>query len=299
MARQLYLAVSERRVQDILDLLRSFPPLRDETAVPGVVDMLHEEFYGTPNHGPILSVATGRVIARTTYAGQVPEAHIDVPTGGGAPRLKPFGGAVNFALERTGSEVRVIVRIRFVKKANRLETFYLPEAKRIGWRYAIDRAWNGRFTVFNGSTRLNVVFVPMFVTDPSESPDFTVTIDDGRSYIRADETAWWLWQEDSVAAHEFGHMVGNPDEYGLPAHGSDIPATMVPDPTERGRSSVEGLGPGVRIRPSPAGGTEALGLMGANVPGSRAEARHAWRVLNQINSTMRGAGEAQFRLEAH
>ncbi len=299
MVRKLYSAVSDRRVADILDLLRSFPALRDETVAPGVVDMLHEELYGTANHGPILSVATGRVTATAGHSGRFDEAHIDVPKGGGKPGLMKFGSRTKFMLARTASEVRVIVRIRFVQSGKPAQTFSLPEAKRIGWRYAIDRAWNGRFTVFNGTARLNVVFVPMFVTDSSELPDFEVEIDTSKDYVRADVTHWWLNQEDKVAAHEFGHMVGNPDEYGLPAHASDIPVATVPDPGQRRRSSVEGLGPGVKTRASAAGGTEAVGLMGANDDGSRAEARHAWTVLSQINSGLRAPGENAFRLEVH
>ncbi len=297
MTRQLYDAVHERRALDILDMLRSFPDLRDETKVPGVVDMLGEELHDTPIHGPILSVATARVTATSLYAGGFSEAHFDVPKGGGPVALMSFPGSAEFTLTRAGAEIRVLVRIRFVRKSHPSETFDLPEKQRAGWRNAIESAWNGRFTVFNGTTRLNVVFVPMFVLQQGDSPDFTVTMDEGSKYVRANETNWWLGQEDSVAAHEFGHMVGDPDEYGLPAHAADIPAAKVPDPSERRRSSVEGLGPGVRTQPSPDGGLEALGLMGRNVAGSRAEARHAWLVLDQINSTMRAAGEAPFQLE--
>ena len=96
MIRKLYLAVADRRVLDILDLLRSSPELRDETVTPGLIDMLHEELYGLSNHGPILSVAEGRVTARTPYRGGFKEAHIDVPPGGGKPTLTDFGTTPRF-----------------------------------------------------------------------------------------------------------------------------------------------------------------------------------------------------------
>ena len=302
MTRQLYDAVAERRAMDILDMLRSFPDLRDETKIPGVVEMLREALRDTPIRDPILSVATARVTATSPYAHTFAEAHFDVPKGGGPVELRKFTDFVKFTLTRAGAEIRVLVRIHFVRCSDPSETVDLPEKQRVGWRNAIERAWNGRFTVFNGTTRLNVVFVPMFVLEQSDSPNFNVTVDEGptdkcANDERSDEYHWRLGQEDSVAAHEFGHMVGDPDEYGLPARAADIPATMVPDPSERRRSSVEGLGPGVKIQPSPDGGLEALGLMGRNVAGSRAEARHAWLVLDQINSTMRAAGEAPFQLE--
>jgi len=297
--RQLYQATSEGQVQTVLDLLRSFPALRDETAVPGTVQMLDEQLRGNPFHDKVLAVARENVTAASQYSGQFGEAHWDVPKGGGAAALLRFGGDVKFTLARTATELRVVVRIQLVKKTAPAQTYFPPDSKMSEWRNGIQKAWNNRFTATNGSTRLNVVFVPMFVNEVADQPDFTVQVDESPKYVRADETDWWANNSGDTVAHEFGHMLGNPDEYGLPAHASDIPAATLSDPGERLRSSQEGLPAGTKTQSTPEGGRETLGLMGRHTANSRAELRHGWKVLEQFNSAMLRPGESPFHLEVH
>jgi len=297
--RQLSLAISEGQVQIVLDLLRSFPALRDEKAVPGTVQMLDEQFKGSPLHDKVLAVARAEVTAASQYSGQLSEAHWDVPKGGGAAALRRFGGDVKFSLARTAAELRVMVRIHLVKKTARTQTYFPTDSKMSEWRNGIQKAWNNRFTATNGSERLNVVFAPTFVNEAADNPDFTVEVDESPKYVRADETDWWAKNSGDTVAHEFGHMLGNPDEYGLPAHASDIPATTLSDPGERLRSSQEGLPAGTKTQPYHSGGREAIGVMGLHTESSRAELRHGWKVLEAFNSAMLRPGESPFHLEVH
>lgn len=293
---QLYMATSFGEFQRVLDLVRTFPDLRDETQVPGTRQMLDEQLRGNPLHDRVVSVFDDRRVAATGVAATLSEAHFDQPKGGGAPRLMAYGQAVSFSLERTSRELRVLVRILLVRKPPAGGTYFPPDAKMAQWRSGIQGAWNGRFNATNGTTRLDVVFVPMFIHEPGEAPDYTVEVDEGATYQRADVTHWWAQSSGDTVAHEFGHMVGNPDEYGLPAHAADIPAALVPDPAARLRSSQEGLPAGTATQPTAEGGREAIGLMGRHSVSSRAELRHGWLVLQTFNANL-PHGEAPFRLE--
>ena len=54
---------------------------------------------------------------------------------------------------------------------------------------------------------------------------------------RSDEHHWRADDEGDVAAHEFGHMLGNPDEYNLPATAAEIPASFNFTPEEAKRTN--------------------------------------------------------------
>lgn len=295
---QLYMATSFGEIQRVLDLVRAFPDLRDEAQVPGTRQMLDEQLTGNPHHDRVLAVFGDPRVSATGVTTTTHEAHYDRPKGGGAPRLMAFGGAVSFSLERTSRELRVLVRILLVRKPPATGTYFPTDAKMTQWRSGIQSAWNGRFTATNGATHLDVVFVPMFIHEAGEGPDYTVEVDEGTAYQRADTTHWWVGNTGDTVAHEFGHMVGNPDEYGLPAHAADIPAALVSDPAERLRSSQQGLSAGTKTQPTAEGGREAIGLMGQHSATSRAELRHGWLVLRTFNGNL-GPGEAPFRLEVH
>jgi hypothetical protein len=290
--RQLHAAVFGRDVQTIKDLLRSFPALTREYLVPGVRQMLDEQFRGGPDHAELVRLATETETARAVRGPETyQEVHYEQPAGGGPAQLQRFTGTTSYDLARTASELRVIVRIRFVDSRNPTQTLYPTDQKVREWRAGVEAAWNNRFSLFNGRTRLRVVFVPMFT---EELPHFTVRVVQGTSFIRSDEGMWWLGADGLTVAHEFGHMIGNPDEYSLPGRIADIPASLGLSPLEARMSSVEGIRG--TPRPTQVGGYDIReGIMSRM--GSRAEPRHVWSVQSWFNVNLRQPGEPAFGLE--
>jgi len=193
-------------------------------------------------------------------------------------------------LTRTSSEARVVARIRLVRKDNRSETYYPEDERRRTWRNAIEENWNNRFRITNGTTRLQMVFVPVFT---ETAPDHTVAIDESRNFVRSNESMWWAQASGTTVAHEFGHMIGNPDEYRLPGGIAEIGTEHGLTPQEELRSSVEGITGAERTRR--VGGYTLSGIMGSEVGG--ALPRHAWPIIQIFNARLLRSGEAPFRLE--
>jgi hypothetical protein len=280
-ARDLASAVAGRQTRRIRDLLRTFDEFRRPALVPGVREMLAHEFRGSPDGADLVRLASERELARRTRPlERFSEVHDE-------DGLRVFTGTAHFDVSRTASELRVIVRIRFVDRRHGA-TSDLPQAKDDEWRGGIERAWNGRFTATNGRTRLSVVFVPMFT---GWDPHHEVVLRPGEG--GSDEHTWHLADSGDTAAHEFGHMIGNPDEYSLPGRIAEIPAALGLTAAEELRSSFEGVRG--EERPRRAEAYTLPGIMGDET--GPAERRHAWPVLSWYNTQMRPAGEAPFRLE--
>ncbi len=288
--RQLLLAVTFGEWQTVRDLIRAFPELRNPHIVPGVRRMLDEALRGRPEHDGMLAIFDQRATAWHTESGTYREVHYEQPEGGGAYALERFTGITRYSLTRTASELRVVVRIRLVPKDNPTETYYPEDARRREWRNAIEENWNNRFRITNGTTRLRVVFVPVFT---ESSPHHTVEVDPSEDYVRSSEHMWWARASGLTVAHEFGHMIGNPDEYRLPGGIAEIGPEHGLTVAEELRSSVEGI-TGIE-RPRRVGGHTLPGIMGSKVGG--ALPRHAWPVVAVFNAHLLQAGETPFRLE--
>src|SRR4029077_7641928 len=126
---------------------------------------------------------------------------------------------------------------------------------------SIDRAWNGRFHAANGINRLNITFDPFFTIDAFAHKTVVVRPGDNRS----DTTDWYLGDNDpDLAAHEFGHMLGDIDEYNLPATTAEIPASFGMTREQAIASTYLGATGQHASAGSP--GHSAPGLMGAGGP---------------------------------
>jgi hypothetical protein len=104
-------------------------------------------------------------------------------------------------------------------------------------------------------------------------------------------------EQGQLAAHEFGHMVGNPDEYRLVATPEEIPAGAGFSAEEAQSvtyGGITGETPGTATAGAP-GTTVANSIMGDE--SGPAQPRHAWPVLDYYNGHLRPAGEAPFHLE--
>jgi hypothetical protein len=293
--RELGWAVRDRDTTRVRDLLRAFPQLRSEALTPGVRELLEYEFRRSPELREMRRILAEGVVAQGAVAELTRSAHWDRVRPTDPLTIRAYGITRRFSLVRTASEIRVVIRIRFVHATvHGHRTFHLSDAKRNEWRGQIEAAWNGRFAAVSGGTRLAFVFVPVFT---ESAPDFTVGVVDREEYFRENVTAWWLHSAPSheQAAHEFGHMFGAPDEYNLPGSTAEIPAALGLSAAERRRSSVQGV-TGV-ARPRRVGGYDLPGIMGSqDAEGAAGRSRHLWLVIQQVNTRLRRAGEAPFRV---
>jgi len=244
------------------------------------------------------------VVAPRDVRQSTTSANYQRPEGGGTSRLVVGGGQASFTLVRTAQELRVVVHIRFVTgrlDANRHVVTAQPlqqyrnDAKLREWHNGIVRYWSDKLVATNGRSRLNVTFEPYVDRSWDASPDFTVTV--VPEEFRSDVTDWSEAYGGVVAAHEFGHMLGNPDEYALPAKRSDIPIAELPNEASRTRSNIADLPAGTRTDPDPAGGRSVHGLMGWYDKSTDIEPRHGWLVLDTLNDGMLISGEPKFTLE--
>lgn len=305
---QLRAAVYGRDADRVVALLRADPTLTDERQVPGVAIMLAHEFRGMPEYAAVLDAATQTVWAERQHIDYVEEAHYEYNEDTHSYEIQRRTNRVAYTLARTALELRVIVRIRFLHPQD-IEhpltsrgrgLFSVPAAKLAEWRSGIDSIWNNRFSAFNGTNRLRIIFQPMF-DNTEQNPHHNVVIIDSPNRHRSNESHWWLYEDGRSIAHEFGHMIGNLDEYNLPGGIAEIPEEVcypsgvgcIPlSAEEELHNSIEGL-TGVE-RPPRADGYDLPTIMGT---GREVRRRHVWPILEWFNANLRSADEAPFQLE--
>lgn len=84
---------------------------------------------------------------------------------------------------------------------------------RARWEPGIEAAWARRFSILlqDGNCRCRSYSVDIDVQFVASGEHHTVTVHPGSG--RADMTNWYVNSTGGTAAHEAGHMFGNPDEY--------------------------------------------------------------------------------------
>jgi hypothetical protein len=263
-------------------LVMAYPNLK---AVPGLREAVAYKFAGKERDDLFAVIAEPRGTRAESGRSRYREAHYE------DGKIKRFTGTTNYELVRLPGQVRVIVRIRLTSDPASKKSPITDKAVS-RWEQGISRRWNGKFRLRHKAETLDVWFIPMFVYhDPSAHHDVTVHPGDERS----DENDWHEEDSGDTAAHEFGHMIGNPDEYNLPGAMAEIPAGLGLSDAEKRRSSYEGITGEKKKKDTD--GYDMENLMGAHHESASVRERHAWDVLTTFNAKLRRPGEGPWVVE--
>ena len=202
-----------------------------------------------------------------------------------------FQGTRNYELVRTEHYVRVIVRIHLTEDAKN-KAPEITDKVVARWERGIARVWNGKLRLRSGTRTLDVWFIPMFLYgDAPAHHDVTVTV--RRRPLRRAPLA--RGRRRHVAAHEFGHMLGNPDEYNLPATAAEIPASFKLTPEEAKRTNWKDVTGETKAKDTD--GYDVPALMGSHYKSTRLHLRYAADIAATFNATLKRAGEADWVAE--
>jgi len=146
----------------------------------------------------------------------------------------------------------------------------------------IQGAWNGKFTVSNPDHTLPLQFNPVFTGGGAHQ---TVNLRSGTPTWPGYNMGNWYVNDPTRAnslnscAHEFGHMLGNPDEYWRPA--SDYQEVVGVDPTADPNASVDTDSAGTDRF------TNTASIMGSGGHNGTIDPRHVDRFLTWLNQNRR------------
>ena len=124
-----------------------------------------------------------------------------------------YGWTAAYRIEETPKEctARVTLRIRLVADAG--VTAADMAAVQARWEPAIEAAWTNQFPLVrtDGSCSCERYRMSVDVQFVTSGEHHVVTVHAGSG--RADMSNWYVNSTGGTAAHESGHMFGNPDEY--------------------------------------------------------------------------------------
>lgn len=250
---------------------------------PVVADVINDSFGS--HAAEILRVLNGEIASGEAEVSTSEDLLAGDPTGVFVSRH--FGGDHRFDINYTRTSVNVSVGVELTAVDDRARTL-LAAAKAI-WTQRIQDAWGSRFQLTNGDRT-----IPL---------RFNINLDAGSNHVNV-HSGVWAWpnlnagnwfapdheqvpqQEEAVSAapvHEFGHLIGNNDEYSRTAeHYVQVTGEAITSPNAIPETDTAGT---TRY-------TNRLSLMGQ---GTQIEPRHAQSVVDWVNRNLR-SGEPEFRV---
>ncbi len=169
---------------------------------------------------------------------------------------------------------------------------------------AIRHVWNGRFHLDNGSKKYDIVFVPLFLSEPDAQAtkirimtNSTLKCDPTLQPGRSEESCWFVNVPTDVVAHEFGHIIGASDEYNLPGSTAEITNAGFTGMSaqDMALSSMQGItGTALPSNPNRQANSTAT-LMGKTYTNNNVEVRHLTRLLGLVNAGL-PAGVTPFKI---
>jgi len=114
-------------------------------------------------------------------------------------------------VEDSDCRLRVVVRIRLAPDPD--VTQAQLDAVQTVWEQAIEQAWTDRFAILlnRGGCECREYDVTVDIQWVESGEHHLVQVHSGSG--RADMANWFITSTGGTAAHEVGHMLGNPDEY--------------------------------------------------------------------------------------
>lgn len=228
------------------------------------------------------------------------EAHYEIDAAG-TGTLTVFGLNMALTLYNTGTELRVIVKLRFVNGTDASQLFYFLGTNAPileSWLTAIRDRWNNKFSFTNGGNTLQLVFVPMVLNEDPTATEIRILTDESQhctdTVARGGANCWYTTWNGNTVAHEFGHLIGASDEYALPATAAEISAarpTMTQEDIDL--SNYQSI-TGERKAVSDQGYTLTGNLMSDK--SNDVYARHIQRLLSIFNSGL-PAGTTPYRVQ--
>jgi hypothetical protein len=280
-----FLTAADRNAGAAREHLRNLSDeaLAELRSSPVTADVIRDTFGSRA--APVLRVLNGEISSGEAEV-TTSEDLLAGPTTGPFTSMH-FGGDNRFDVAYRRDRVNVSVGVELTAADDRAREL-LPAAKQI-WLNRIRAAWGSRFRLTNGQRTIPLRFL--------------INLDSGPNHVNV-HSGVWAWpnlnagnwfapdheqvpqQEEAVSqapVHEFGHLIGNVDEYNRTAeHYVQVtgqPLTSAGTVPETDTAGVTRY-------------TNSLSLMGS---GSTVEPRHIDNILGWVNANLR-TGEPAFRV---